>query len=1149
MTRATAPDPARLQLSAAPSLTVGGVTHPLAPPDALLLAWLALEGATPRERLAALLWPDSSAEAARNALRQRLFRLRKQIGFEVVSGSAALVLAAGVRHDLSDTSALLGALTQPDCPEIDAWLAKRRAGQRASAQREREAHIELLEAAGDITAALALAQAMVEAEPLSEAAHRRVMRLHYLRGDRAAAMLAFDRCEQVLKHEVGTGPSPETLALLATLEQAAPLEGGARQRSAVPAAMLRPPRLIGRDADLQALARGLDGGHVVLLVGEAGMGKSRLLQALAAQQPGLLHSSGRPGDALVPYATIARTLRQLLDRDPAAADPTLRRQLAPLLPELAADAALTPAALQPLQPLQPLHLPLARPVLALLQQASRAVHALALDDLHFADDATLELLQSLLTAPRDSQATATPLLRWCLGLRPPAPGSRLQALLDALATAGPHTRLALQPLSVAQVGELIDSLALPALAGVPTITGENTAALLHQRTGGNPLFALETLKLAWSEGALQAGKGHEGLPHPQSLSQLIGQQLARLSAPALQLARVAAVAGVDFSIALAEALLSRNALELADAWAELEGQQVLRGDAFSHDLIHDAVLQGLPELIARHLHGQTAAWLEKSAGEPARVAAHWEAAGQRMRALPALRAAADQARRALRENERIALLLHAADIAEAEARPDEAFELVNNAIDGHMNTLRQADGLPLLDRQQSLAHTPWQQARVAANRAWYATVLGDWADALRLGENALALAESLTDALADDALLASVRQRLGTAMGMTGDFDTALTHMRAAEAWIEAHAATEDRVEFQGNLAVVLDNLGQAAQAQQHHLRAIRQSASHSEHAQRATQLGNYALSRLDAGDAQGALEQATQAQRIVQNYELAGGSAGYIAVLLAQSERALGHYTAALQWCERAESILAERNPSRLPVAQMHRAHVWLDLAQHTRALQLLSGPALATARMLQPRYAVRWLVLLARVKRRVSARSEAEVKELLAEAAAVAPVNGWPELHLIVRTEQALALDPPARAAALLAMAQDAGSRLLHSAELGAWLHLAQCGPGKVRAQAQAQAQAQAEGAARQALRLLPGAEALHADRALRWLAPAQALAAAGSADEAESLARAGQDWLRSTAAVHVAPEFADSFLHQHPAHRVLLAWHALSRPAPKA
>ena len=1129
--------PPQLKLSGAPSCSAAGCTHLLALPDALLLAWLALEGPTPREKLAALMWPDSSGDAARNALRQRLFRLRKQVGADVVTGSAMLALAPGVAHDLAAASALLGDLSQPESPELEAWLTRRRANQRAALQREREARIDMLEAVGDIAAALPLAQAMVDAERLSEAAHRRVMRLHYLRGDRAAAMLAFDCCEQILKHEVGTGPSPDTLALLATIEQAAPIESSPclgpgpgphpRPRGAVPAAMLRPPRLIGRDAELQALSRGLDNGSVVVVVGEAGMGKSRLLQALAAQQPALLHSSGRPGDPLVPYATIARALRQLLDRDPAAADPALRRQLTPLLPELAADAPPLPAALQP---------PMARSVLALLQQASRSVHTLALDDLHFADNATLELLQGLLTAPRDGQTAP---LRWCLGLRPPAAGSRLQALLDALAMAGPHTRLALQPLSVAQVAELIDSLALPAATG---ISGNSTAALLHQRTGGNPLFALETLKLAWSEGALHAGNGNPGLPHPESLSQLIGQQLSRLSPPALQLARVAAVAGVDFCIALAEALLSRSALELTDAWAELEGQNVLRGDAFSHDLIHDAVLQGLPVLIARHLHGQAAAWMEKSAGEPARVAAHWEAAGQRMRALPALRAAAEQARRALRESERIALLLHAADIAEAEARPDEAFELVNSAVDGHMNTIRQADGLPLLERQQGLARTPWQQARVAANRAWYATVLGDWADALRLGEEALARVESLTDGLTRDALLASVRQRLGTAMGMTGDFDTALVHMRAAEAWTEAHAAADDRVEFQGNLAVVLDNLGQAAQAQQHHLRAIAESAALREHAQRATHLGNYALSRLDAGDAQGALDQATQAQRIVQSYELAGGSAGYIAVLLAQAERALGHYQAALQWCDRAEAILAERNPSRVPVAQMHRAHVWLDLAQHTRALQLLSGPALATARTLQPRYTVRWLVLLARVKRRVSSRHQPEVADLLAEAAATAPVNGWPELHLIVRTEQALALDPRERAAALLALAQEAGTRLLHSAELGAWLHLAHCSPEV----------AEAEAAARQAQRLLPGTEALHADRALRWLGPAQALAATGAAAamaEADSVVRAGQDWLRSAAAVHVAAEFADSFLHQHPAHRSLLGWPATSRQPPPA
>ena len=1105
---------ALLQLRGAPRVQLGSQDLALAAPDALMLAWLALEGPTLRERMASLLWPDSTAEAARNALRQRIFRLRKQLGMDLVTGQTVLQLAESTTHDLAGGDSLLGDLHCPEAAELDAWLDRRRATQKGQLRQQLEAQIEALEARGDTAAALPLAQALVDAEPLSEDAHRRLMRLHYLRGDRAAAMLAFDRLEQLLKHEVGTSPSAETLALLATLEQAAPLDHSPAVRGAMPASMLRPPRLVGRDTELQAVARALAAGQVVVLVGEAGMGKSRLLQALAAdaawQAPGrpraLLHVSGRPGDALVPYATISRALRQLLDQNPAVADPALLRELAPLLPELAPDAAALPAALRQ---------PLARPVLALLQRAQHVLQALALDDLHFADEATLELLQGLLTAPRDS----APAMRWCLGLRPPATGSRQQALLDALATAGPHTRLALQPLTEAQLAELVDSLALPGVQGAAT------AALLHQRTGGNPLFALETLKLAWADGALQGGAdlATASLPRPQSLAQLISQQLARLSAPALQLARVAAVAGVDFQITLAEALLGKSALDLADAWAELEAQHVLRGDAFSHDLIHDAVLQGLPVPIARHLHGLAAAWLEKAGGEPARVAAHWEAAGQRARALPALRNAAEAAHRALRENERIALLLHAADIAEADGRPAEAFDLVNSAIDGHMNTIRQADGLPLLDRQAQLARTDWQRARVAANRAWYAAVLSDNEQALALGEEALRQALPV----GDEGLVASVRQRLGTAMGMTGHFDQALDHLRAAEPWMEARADPEDRVEFQGNLAVVLDNLGQSEAAQAHHVRAIAESALHSEPAQQATLLGNYAVNRLDAGDAVGAVEQATRAQRIVQNFEQSGGSAGYIAVLLAQGERGLGRYQEALQWCDHAESILTERMPSRVPVAQLHRAHIWLDLAQHARAQQLLSGPALATARRLQPRYTVRWLVLLARLLRRQGAAHEAEAQALLEEAAALSPANGWLEVGLIVRTEQALGLAGGDRSSALRDVAEEASQRQLPSAALAAWLHLAWSSAEPTLALH----------AAQQAQALLGQTEALNADRALRWLAPARALKHSAP-EQAAALLQAGQSWLRTTAAAHVAPAFADSFLHQHPLNRLLLA-----------
>src|SRR6185295_18141287 len=97
----------------------------LAPRDAVLLAWLALEGPTPRARLAELLWPDSDPEAARNTLRQRLFRLKKHCG-ELVSGGTVLRLADTVAHDLADSGSVLGELRFPDAPALDAWLREQR---------------------------------------------------------------------------------------------------------------------------------------------------------------------------------------------------------------------------------------------------------------------------------------------------------------------------------------------------------------------------------------------------------------------------------------------------------------------------------------------------------------------------------------------------------------------------------------------------------------------------------------------------------------------------------------------------------------------------------------------------------------------------------------------------------------------------------------------------------------------------------------------------------------------------------------------------------------------------------------------------------------------------------------------------------------
>jgi len=103
-----------------------GVRHELAWRDAALLAWLAIEGPTPRARLAALLWPDSTVESARNSLRQRLFQMRKQLGSDMVIGTNTLTLAGDVAHDLADSDSVLGDAPVAIEGEYGHWLAQQR---------------------------------------------------------------------------------------------------------------------------------------------------------------------------------------------------------------------------------------------------------------------------------------------------------------------------------------------------------------------------------------------------------------------------------------------------------------------------------------------------------------------------------------------------------------------------------------------------------------------------------------------------------------------------------------------------------------------------------------------------------------------------------------------------------------------------------------------------------------------------------------------------------------------------------------------------------------------------------------------------------------------------------------------------------------
>jgi DNA-binding SARP family transcriptional activator/tetratricopeptide (TPR) repeat protein len=886
-----------------------------------MLAWLALEGPTPRVRLAQLLWPDSPADAARNSLRQRLFHLKKALQVELVQGQALLTLAADTVHDLVDAGTVLADVDVEAQGELAAWLLQRRERGGALTKQKLMDQAQSAEERRDWVGALDLAHHLVALEPSSEAAHCRLMRLHYLSGDRAAALRAFDRCERVLRQELGVAPSADTLALRATIVSASSAAHALTARS-VPVAVLRPPRLIGRQMELQHFEQGWRAHHVVAITGEAGMGKTRLMQDFAQARSGVLHVSARPGDAGVPLATLARLLRAVSNAQSVMAESTNSpvAQSAESWP--AALVAASDAHAHGLGGAVDQRLRLQRDVARRLG-AQQAVSGLLLDDLHFADGASLDLILALVD---DSDSD----LHWALAWRSADAGSPLHALADALASRARLHAVVLRPLDEAALADLVDSLNLPGLVGA------QLAPALRQRTGGNPLFVLETLKLMWMEPG--NGLGRDLLPRPASVTHLIERRLAQLSPGAMALARCAAVAGSEFSTALAAQVLGVSPLALADAWQELEAAQVLREEAFVHDLLYEATLASVPTPIARLLHGSIALHLHQAGGvAPSTLARHWLSAGRPDSARQHLELAALAATQALDVREAGRLWLQLAQLQEAAGLRTLAFEAAAKAVQALREHTTGADLSAAIDRLAELATSPEQRAGAERRRAEMLLTRGDTTQAAMAVEKALQLLGQEGDATDRSDLL----NLQGVLLRRAGRLDEARRSLEAALHLARVHDAAQGLNGAPNDLPGVLNNLGLVLQAQDLHPEAIgclQESAERqTDPATRARVLNNLAISLEERGQVQLAREQRLAAARAVV------GSGSVVELMLAISlgavARHLCRFGEALQHLERARVLGQGQQHFRQEDLLRQQAAIWLELGRFNLAREALDG------------------------------------------------------------------------------------------------------------------------------------------------------------------------------------------------------------------
>ena len=373
------------------------------------------------------------------------------------------------------------------------------------------------------------------------------------------------------------------------------------------------PELIGRAAELSSLGAALDDaragqGRVVLVEGDAGLGKTRLVEHFTSQASGIrvLAGGGIPLAADVPYAPVIEVFRALAVLYPPAGEG--------LLPRDQAVGAGPPGPAR---------------LLSLAAEALRAVAeqlpvVVVVEDLHWADASTRGLVSYLARVLRRDRVLLLATVR-AEELDPARP---VAELVGELARAPHAERLVLRPLDRDEVA-----------AQVQGITGVAPPATMVDRmvarAAGNPFF---------TEELLAAGTGADAVP--ATVRDVLLTRAARLPAPGRRVLQAAAVLGRSVPHELLAAVTDPADLDAGLPAVVAHRLLEPRGDGylFRHPLIQETVYADVLPAVRQDLHARAAARLEATsgaatvaerAGQAVQVAYHWRAAGATGRALAA----------------------------------------------------------------------------------------------------------------------------------------------------------------------------------------------------------------------------------------------------------------------------------------------------------------------------------------------------------------------------------------------------------------------------------------------------------------------------------------------------------------------------------
>lgn len=660
----------------------GQVLAPLPPQATSLLGFLLYHRSRPQTRdlLAGRFWSDLPEDRARKRLSHVLWQIKSalsELGFDdlVIANSSTVEIGVGARIEIDSESfedqltdferELRGKQVRSVLTErlselvagfpgdflagyYDDWIEPERSRIRERYHGALEQLIDLHKSRSQYDAALRFARMLVGQEPLREDLHRETMRLHALLGQTLAAERQFEACRRVLAAELGVEPSAETVALLERIRNDAPAP--AASLTELPDAA----NLVGRGRELAVLRGRVDellrgSGGVVMIEGEPGIGKSRLIQELieVAEWRGarVLAAEHTERSRRRPYEGLQQALAPVVtglraEHLAQVVEPVWLAIASGVLPGIRRLVG-TDSSNQPLRADEEstrISEAIARVVLA---QGGLGPTLLILEDVHWCDDDTMQILVRL--GPRLARSGVL----LCLSYRrfEAERASSIWAGIGELEALSATSRLVLPRLGTNEVRELIESRIGP--GGLPvSVVGQ-----LVDVAAGNPLYALEAVR---HPAALLAGPMADeneaiSIDLPAPVARAIETRLDALDPEARGVLDVLAALGEPSSASVVAAATGMDKLATLETLTRTTDLGFVVDDdegrcRFSHDQTRRHVYRLLPADGLTEVHDRIYRALEwLGVGTADQMAHHARLAGRMGVTLRWHREAADQA--------------------------------------------------------------------------------------------------------------------------------------------------------------------------------------------------------------------------------------------------------------------------------------------------------------------------------------------------------------------------------------------------------------------------------------------------------------------------------------------------------------------------